>query len=350
MKKGISLIALLTTVVILIILVSAVSVSGIKTLNDSRKIQFASELAYIQELVNTYKLKNGNYPSGDEYKFSTLSIDSSIINEQFSGETINANNITLYKVSTEVIGANELRYGNSRIPEDIYVVSKFTGRVYYINSLIVDKKPYYTLTNDLKKIINYTDINEVSNPDTIVFDYPTVEWTNVPLDLNIKVPKRFFDVAVNIVRNSGSTAISNNSADDVYNIYGLKNMQENYMVHVSYKENQSDLEFKVKTYSVSNFDKVLPEFDVSEVKTITDNDTLVQYKYISVTNISDDLSGIKSIKYENSKIEEQNIEEYFKNKGIEVKNGSITVNEGVSTITIYTVDKAGNYKFRYVQI
>ncbi len=350
MKKGISLIALLTTVAIIIILVTAVSVSGAKTLNDSKKIQFASEIAYIQELVNSYKAKNGNYPISDEYTFSTLNVEPSALTEQFKDETLNENNIKLYKVSTELIGANELKYGNLKIPEDVYLLSKDTGRVYYANSVLIDKKYYYTLTDDLKKIINYTAVNDEVNANAVVFEYPNTEWTNVPLNLNIKIPASYINVNVNIAKETGNASVSSTKTENNYNIYEIRNMQENYIVHVSYKENDSVQTVQVKTFSVSNFDKIAPTYKVSNVKTVIDPSTSKQYRYIDISEINDNLSGVKSIKYENNKIEDGNVLGYFTDKGIEVKNNIITVNDGVSTITFFIVDKAGNYKYQYIEL
>lgn len=349
MKKGVSLIALLTTIVVMTILLSAVTVSGIKALNDSKKMQFASEISYIQELVDSYKLKNGTYPIADEYSLNINDIEYDFV-YQFSGEDVNNNSIILYKIDTSLIGSNELKYGNLAIPEDIYLLSQKTGRVYYANGVLIDNVEYYTLTDELKKAINYKDNDEIKSNNEIIFEYENVNWTNVPLDLNVKVPLSYSDVKLNIIQGQDSTELTTNNVQNNYYIYEIKNRHSNYMIYVSYKINATDERVQTKTFNVNNFDNVAPTFNVSEIKEILNSETGQLYKYVNISDIKDDLSGIKSVKYENQKIDIQNINEYFSNKGIVVKDDSIPIKDGVDNITICVMDNANNYRYIYIEI
>ncbi len=349
MKKGVSLIALLTTIVVMIILLSAVTVSGVKALNDSKKMQFASEISYLQELVDSYKLKNGTYPIGDEYILNIYDIEYDFV-QQFEGEDVNNESITLYKIDTGLIGSNELKYGNLAIPEDVYLISKKTGRVYYANGVLIDNVVYYTLTDDLKKAINYKDNNEIKSNDDITFEYSNVSWTNVPLDLKVKVPINYSDVKLNIIQGQNSTEITTNIIEGNYYIYEIKNMHSNYMAYLSYKISATDEKVRTKTFSVNNFDSEAPTFNVSEIKEVLNPDAGQTYRYVNISDIKDNLSGIKSIKYENQKIEDENINEYFSAKGINVKDDSIPIKDGVDNITICVTDNANNYRYVYIEI
>lgn len=160
MKRGITLISVLAIFTIIAILTSAVTISAIKTTNDAKKIKFATEVAYITEAINSYYINNQDFPIGE-----SVTIDLSYVSEnsitQFSNEEgYSDKKIVLYQIDKSKLGISDTVYGNGDIDsKDIYAVSKDTQKVYYIKGVSVSDITYYTLTEDLKKLVGY----ELSN-------------------------------------------------------------------------------------------------------------------------------------------------------------------------------------------
>ena len=155
MKKGFSLVTLLVTIFVIIILSSTVVISANSIYNSNKKIRFASEISYIKELVNNYMAdNNGKLPSSSDVVVSTKSISKEDLNTQFAGENISEDTIFLNKIDMSMINPGTLQYGNGtdEKSDDIYCISKQTGKIYYIRGCKVGTKIYYTLNDELKKL------------------------------------------------------------------------------------------------------------------------------------------------------------------------------------------------------
>lgn len=158
MKKGITFIAVLTAVAIMFILVSTVTISAINVTNNAKKTKFATEIAYIKEAVDNYYILNGNYPISESI---VLESNNNNIDVQFKyGEGNGEFENILYKIDKTKIGITDTVYGNGNVDDkDLYVFSKETKRVYYLKGLSVGNKIYYTLTDELKKLIQYNNLS-----------------------------------------------------------------------------------------------------------------------------------------------------------------------------------------------
>lgn len=211
MKKGITLISVMSTVAIMFILISTVTISAFNITNNTQKTKFATEIAYIKEAVDNYYTLNNSYPIGESVNVVPES------NDQFDGETQNNDKVTLYIIDKTKIGITETVYGNKNQGNnddekatDIYVFSKDTKRVYYLKGLDVGGQVYYTLTDDLKKLINYNEKSQ--NPDL----NETIENDNNAPQISIGEKKeiistdeneKYYYVPVNVVDNESGIKI-----------------------------------------------------------------------------------------------------------------------------------------------
>ena len=90
-------------------------------------------------------------------------------------------------------------------------------------------------------------------------------------------------------------------------------------------------------------DVTSPTFEISDVITVEENSlNKDSVKYIKINKASDDLSGIKYIKYETEKIESADAPTYFSSNGVPVQNDIVEIPAGIRNITIYVEDNAGN--------
>ena len=147
MKKGISLVVLIITIIVLAILMSVIIFNTENTMANAEKSKLQIDIVNLEALMNTYKLrKNGNI------KFETTDFDtsnlSSIELEQFSGENITNNKVQLYVIELEEIDAEAVNYGMLKEGnKDRYLYSLDTGKVYYEKGLEMDNITYYHMEN-----------------------------------------------------------------------------------------------------------------------------------------------------------------------------------------------------------
>ncbi len=337
MRKGISLVSLMITMVIMIAIISTVTISGIGTLNNNKKITFATEISMVQGGVDTYKTQNsGEYPVE-----STIELDISKVSEksrfQFDGETQNNSKVTLYKINYSLLGITTLKYGAGKDENDMYVVSKDTGKVYYTKGVQVGGITYYTLTDDLKNIISSTD-SQNTNKDGIIFSPSETQLTLDKVTTTVSVPTSFTDVVVSVLGSSNtySPVLSGNS-----NVYTIDNIDGNYTITVSYKNSGAQ---NSAQYTIDNVDNVPPVFTADNIKeNVVQSDEHTDI-YLSLSGHQDYLSGIKTIKYAYVNMTDPDeISSYFKDNGLKVYNDVIEIEEVAKQITIYIEDKVGNF-------
>ena len=346
MKKGFSLVTLLVTIFVIITLTSTVVISANSIYNSNKKIKFASEISYIKELVNSYMVNNnGNLPSNSEVITSIRDISMNEMQSQFQDEDIsNENTIFLYKIDMSMINPGTLQYGNGteEKSDDIYCISKKTGRIYYARGCKIGGKTYYTLTDELKKAIKYTESNNIN--DGIIFYDGNVD--NGIKEIGIKIPESYLDIEITSTDNSFEYLQEKESG---YNVYKTKS-KENSTITVKYKVN-SDSEKKELKYNVEGVDNSGLTFSLSDVKKGINSSTQKEEKYVTIENISKEDSKIKIKKYANIYVNEEESKDYFKNNGIEVKDNIVNIDNSLAgNITVYIEDKSGNYHTEYIRL
>lgn len=352
-KDGMTFLTVMVAVVIMLIFASTVTIAAVNISNNSKKNKFATEIAFVQESVNNYFDKNNEYPIEESVNVNLASVNSNDKTQFESEENYSTNVITLYKIDLSKLGKIEVVYGNGTNAQDIYAVSKTTGKVYYLEGVQVSGTTYFTLTDDLKNIINYVDTNEETiTKDGISFISSTLEWTNKPVSTRVLVPNKYTNVTI-VAKKEGASLtfnVSDSISIDSFNEYivnGSDSSKEegNYSILVSYQkmDDNNQLVSYNQTYSVTNFDNDFPKLVLSDKQEMISNDGKEEYRYIRVEEQSDALSGIKYIKYERENISDEDAVIYFKNNGIELQGDIIEYDKNTKYLTVYIEDNAGNY-------
>lgn len=334
MKKGIAMVTLVIIISIMLILVSVITVSGVNISNTSKKFSFASELKMLQESINSYRTTNNEFPVSD-FVVIDLSSASDDVKKQFQDnlEDITDNKVYLSKIDYIKLDISNLSKGLSESEDDIYVVSNKSGIVYYAKGLKIGNNTYYTLTDELKNLLQYNSkTNEVVVDSAITCEFSNNNWTNDSINISIKVPKKYTNVSVKVGENIVDS--DSNALDDMYNIYNVE-VIENCNINIDYTD-ENDV-IKNSKFSVNNIDTEIP---IVEVQKITNSNTNKKYVEVKGTDLQ---SGVKIIKYDTDIINSDNIGKiYFNNNGIEVKNNIIEIDNDIPYITIYIEDNAGN--------
>lgn len=217
MKKGISLAVLISTITIMLILITVVTISGSKMSENSKKLNFATEISTIQKAVDSYLEKNENdYPILNNVVIN-LSNVSDKSKSQFinNGDIITNNTISLFEIDYNKIGYTDLKYGNKKDGiNDIYLLSALSGRVYYAKGLVVGENTYYTLTSDLEKVLEYKTTDIIVNNDNDIISYTQENLENSKKKVTVKIPVSYTVTSVKV----GDTNYSSITSSG-YNLY-----------------------------------------------------------------------------------------------------------------------------------
>ncbi len=350
-KKGISMMSLMVTIVIMVILLTTATVGGITTVNNSKKISFANEISTLENAIRNYtQVNEGDYPIKESVVLDLGTLKSEV--DQFSGETISSTSkIVLNEIDYEKLNYTSLKYGNGNLGEnDEYLVSILTGKVYYAKGLSVGNKTYFSYTDDLKGLLEFNIKKNFDEQKAVITFVPsTIDWTNKEIKVTVKVPISYIVLSVRV----GDENISLSSQDELYYYY-IVTKASNYTVEVKYKKDSTSSELTAK-YSVNNYDNTPPTVIVDKENQVYLSDfTKNQIGYAKIISKSDDLSGIKYIKYEenstynksnitSSIVNREDVKSHFESNGSNVINDTIPINKGVKEITVYIEDNTGNW-------
>lgn len=363
MKKGFSLLVLGVVVLVLLIIVTATTIGVTNAQRNVKVLNFATELSILQDKVNLYYKKNNKYPLTETETSINITVSDNL--SQYVGETIENGATTLYYLELEKIydsngsltdELHSLNYGLQKNEEDVYLVSKETGRVYYKDGV----EGYFTLTNELKEKIGYVEENKDNTViiGNVSFKKSVDDYTNSPITTTIKVPKTYENILCKVYSDTlNGSEILTFDVQGEYRIYTTSStMNSNYYIVVSYTDNGKT---NSVTYTVDNFDNVVPNVEIVGSKKQIKNNLTNEIETFYQLDYSDNSSGIDEIKYAETKVEadvntETNnlnlIREYMKVYGIAVNNNVLKISNDARWLTIYVKDKAGNEKYIYKQV
>ena len=328
-KNGITITTLAISIIIITILAGVVISSVSSTINFSKITTWANELRYIEDTVNEEVSKS----STTNVLKETITIDTSSLTQeqitnQFSGELIANSIVSLKEIDLGLLKINDTVYGNKNTPNDVYAYSETTGRVYYVEGMLINGVKYYTVANNLLEMFGIE--NSDSNLSTVVFEPSIIGYTNEPITVKVKIPNSFANVSITSSNNSIVVGNSTTNGNTYEYIVNTTNIAGNYTVTVTYTSDGSN---KTSTYEVNGYDNTAPNLRVIS-------------KENNVCTLSaTDNCGFSELKYIEGEIASEDIAEYFQNNGKKIANQKFTFSNDVEKYTIYSKDLAGNYNY-----
>jgi len=331
-KKGISLIVLVTIIVVMAILSGIVIISTQDSIGIVNINAFAVEIFNVQTEVDKYYYMYKKYPTTVSYELDITTVQDGSLS-QFAKETVTDNKISFKVIDLSGLGITDTQFGKGK-DNDIYVVSEVTGKVYYVAGVNYENAWYYTLTDNLHTIANMDNINSIVPIKDIkvydvVFSVSNVDYTNVPVIVELKLPN---EATINSITVTNEKSISAETVDGEYKIIKINETSTdnkgNYTITVDYTYNGAQ---KTAEYEVTNFDDTVPTLSADESKA----------KGIRTIEVhAQDLeSGIKTIKYAEFAVDDVT---FFENDGKALNGTQLKLPEDV-LYTLYVEDKAGNY-------
>ncbi len=244
-------------------------------------------------------------------------------------------NVTYYIINLEDIGIKNSEYGNEQDEKDVYVLSKETWKVYYIKGVNIGGKKHYSLTKELRAMVDKKQQLNISE-DTITFLADKVEWTNIGVKVDVKIPKSYTLNSITTDNtNIGEPTYTIDAAENKIYTFNAVLIAENYEIGVNYTKNGNT---KTAKYKVENVDVTYP--------TISKDGTANTEEYLKGFVTNDIGSGVIKFKYVEERINAIDVPIYMNEYGIDIKNGNIK--RGAKEYTLYAEDKAGNYIIRYI--
>ena len=124
-NKGITIIALILTIVILLI-ISGVVISNMNTGDKFKKYQYMrADIEAIEDSILVYYHKYGELP----IKGNKLN------NINLNGQASSADNSNYYEVDLEKVGNITLNYGKKNDNTDMYIINEQSHEVYYLKGI-----------------------------------------------------------------------------------------------------------------------------------------------------------------------------------------------------------------------
>lgn len=335
-KKGISLVSLSIAIVILMALVSTISISLTFSINNAKKMAFSKEIYNIQSLVDEYIEREDATPKTLESIEITPASTT-----QFNNETLINGKLLLETLDLQSLGLNSTSYGNKEIGEtdvekskDVYAISQVTGKVYYIAGINIGEKKYYTLTDELRQMIEKNQELNIAEK-TITFTPNRVGWSKDAITVKVIIPEDFASPSIS-VNNSNIQYGSNIENGVTYYNVNTSSVIENYTVTVNYTKGgiTSTVSYTTK------IDKTAPVIS-------KDTNILNTSGKINGLKAVDSQSGIKYFKYAEEYITSDDVKEYMYAYGKDMTSGSISF-ETKQSYTLYAEDKVGNYTVMYI--
>ncbi len=378
MKKGISLISLAITIVVLLIILSTVVVSTVSITNNSKKITFAKDLKSIEEAVASQYNTSGVLPivNGVEYSVDNiiaLAADGEKLNLELIENADNDIDNKFYEVNLAEIGIKSTNRGNKKNgrANDVYLVSGHNLNIYYPLGLKAGGNIYFSLTDSLIKgtKISKKPNEEAGNADNILANGIKISkdkkiWTS-EMTIMLDIDKDEGDVIKYSIGNNITEMVASTdkiilnateliSAGWTLETWGLL-APENRKVIVR-RYNSGGTKLVEVAIDIKNLDIESPTMG-SDTPDIEAN---ANENILDFSDMSDMLdtggSGIKELKYEyitklNSNSVDENVYNpqptidatYFKNNGKVVNSDKrISIPNHIKVVSVTCIDNAGN--------
>jgi hypothetical protein len=401
-KKGVSLAALIITIIVAVVLISA-SIVGVKNSIDKANIAvYAEDLASIHEATENYYIKNDEFPLIDGTDAISQEDVINLAGEGIVEELVENGDYIENPVNPELTGAYYMidlakidvektvrgnRSGGAS--NDVYVASYPSMNIYYLKGVKIEGKIHYSLN---KTLISMTKINLDNVKDTSTTTIQTVasmtvkkidkKWTNklgisasVIIEENEKIylsvaggtlkeitplEKASFDLGSNtftidslldIIAGTESVKVAGLSVEDDNLLTSLA-QEAKYIEFVKYKSGVEVGRIKV---DLSNYEKEVPVRVTEPVIESKEKSNWISFK------VSDAKSGIKEVRYEylTRYNDTGSIQNYYKDvtslddtymktraKKVAVSTSGyiqIKVPKNIEGIQILVLDKAGNW-------
>lgn len=367
-KKGISLVVLVITIIVMIILTGFVIAMTTNIIPSSREASFLSDLSILEDKIKEYYTNTGALPIKENTHFTLTALRNDYISStkvgSFDAEvTKNQDNDNEFNLlDLDAIGVTDNERGNGETNDDIYVFSTNTLNVYYLAGVKGRNGTVFSLANE-------------TEGNTVVLPVPT---SQEPVDLtnSIKLSKDTYLWSNSVTINIDASLASGESLQ--YYIAGvISNMKTLTTNHNEIIINADTLTSEEKTaFSTNPTNKKIVAQKLREGAVLTDTLTEISIDNLDYTvplinvqasvtstissnslqiTATDSESGVKYIAYDYfTKVDGDNRVINYYEDGTEINQSrlltsgmknttlAIILPKNIKSIKAMAIDKAGN--------
>ena len=153
MKKGVTLMALAITVVVMAIIAGTIITSTKYGTEEAKITAFTNDLKEIQKAVELEMLENDySFIKGETNKEEIKKSLTADRATEFEAATINENNTgVFYIIDTSKLDIKNNKYGKKGVLPEALVISKDTSNIYYAKGRKIKGKYYFSVSNKEKE-------------------------------------------------------------------------------------------------------------------------------------------------------------------------------------------------------
>lgn len=353
-KEGISLAVLAITIVVSIILLSALTVNLNSNIKKSKISKFVYDISNIEDALNSYYILKNELPKNSE-ELDINGLKAYQTDEELYNEITKNNDTknTFYFLNLDEIGVENTSYIKEN--KDQYVFSYPNFNVYYLKGEKIGNIKYFSITDKIDEKILKNNDNSVDNSvisvnkgDGLKVVYDGSNWKN-KLQITTEYNSTSYKLNISVVD-------VNNVTKNFLKTNGEKNFEnatdiDSSLANVDIKKiifelkNSNNEIISSETINTSNYDPLSPSISNADT-----NGTYEDMNTISFDLKDEGKSGLKEVRYEyiGSDYVKKDLE-YMKTKAksmdvSEITNGriSIKVPKDINTVEVVVIDNAGN--------
>ena len=182
-QKGISLIALTTTILVLAIVTSIVIYNAKDVIEVREYKKLESDIEVLENKVNMYYLNYKKIPVLEKDSFPVIYNG----DMEFLGQKRENDNDNYYILNLRLIDGITLNFGggfynikntdnnitdrNNNVITDIYIINEHSHRIYYVQGIQVDETIYYTIGTDANVPMINGDIDKIARKTCYFFNF-----------------------------------------------------------------------------------------------------------------------------------------------------------------------------------
>ena len=143
-KTGITIISIMIMIAVLLLISTIATVAVNTVIQNTFEKDYISEYNLVKAATSDYVMRNSGIVDFDSTEINMANINARYLS-QFEPADITSNKIACYVINLEKIGVYNASYGTRKNGDnnDVYVLSKNTGTVYYKKGVESKGEIYY---------------------------------------------------------------------------------------------------------------------------------------------------------------------------------------------------------------
>lgn len=345
-KKGINLVILTITIVVLAILATIFTVDMQNSIDNAYIVSFAEELRNILDATNVYYLENGAYPISESYtkeEFLNLTANENIEGLQEELTLNKETSTSFYKINLNLIKSSGGLFSKLGEQHNVYVINEDATNIYYPSGYTVGEETYYSLSSkiiDSEKVSSNNSSGQLilnNETESIKVTKDTDQWTNnlkLTIATTLASEEQLYYLIGNVETEiTESFPYTLELSESFLTLEQINNIKNNDIIYFNKKINGTIVARTI--VDISNLDITAPSLNSKPVVTKTG-----EYNIVKFLDQAEDKSKVAASYYV---VEDEDLTaEQIVATGIKSEAMYIKLDASITSLKMVLVDTAGN--------